>query len=219
MGLITEGDEPKKDTMILNFPLKWWETIGMKLTGNIFVDGVFGSVKSALDWSNRNSDDFEKPLKTLVVGSHGQKCSSKLFLTADGDSLDEDIDLLVNLRKNGFIGSDTQIFFTSCYGADYLIKLAFASLASGGNEVIGSEGVYNWFNNSSEGGFYSCKFGKTEREIKDGEGPDSYKQWYLDNISKDGEIEYRNLEVLNRYYLDMGFCKRRNSPPHKFIDI
>ena len=207
---LKEQKKEKKDVLVLNFPKKGFEMNIMKLAGNIFVSGVFGSINESLDWISENGDNFTKPLKTLVIGAHGNKCSRSIMSTAkDNGKTDESV-LLQQLQVNGFIGPNTVVFFTSCFGADDLSKLTYLSQDLGGMRVYGAEGKYNYITSSADG-FYSCSFTPQDNQ-KMWNG--SYENWCR---IKYGKYIVNDPKLYNEYYLDRGFCRRESSAPYDFF--
>lgn len=63
-------------------------------------------------------------------------------------------ELLKNAKE--IITKDSKVFFTACYGADYLTNLVDSANKLGVG-VYGSRGVYNYITNTSEKGYYYCK--------------------------------------------------------------
>ena len=208
---LKEQRKQKKDVLILNFPKKGFEMNIMKLAGDIFVSGVFGSINESLDWISENGENFTKPLKTLVIGAHGNKCSRSIMSTAkDNGKTDESV-LLQQLQGKGFIGSDTMVFFTSCFGADDLSKLTYSSQALGGHRVHGAEGKYNYITGSADA-FYSCSFTPSDNDkMWDG---DLYKKW---SMLKYGKHIINDPKLYNEYYLERGYCRRENGAPYSFF--
>ena len=208
---IKEQRKQKKDVLILNFPKKGTEKKIMDLIGSVFVSGVFGSINESLDWISENGDNFTKPLKTLVIGAHGNKCSRSIMSTAkDNGKTDESV-LLQQLQGKGFIGSDTIVFFTACYGADDLSKLTYSSQALGGHRVHGAEGVYNYVTGNADA-FYSCSFTPSDND-KMWNG-DLYEKWCM---LKYGKYIINNPKLYNEYYLERGYCRRESGAPYKFL--
>jgi len=208
---IKEQRKKKKDVLVLNFPKKGFEMNVMKTLGNVFVSGVFGSIRQSLDWVTENGDDFTKPLKTLVIGAHGNKCSRAIMSTAENGTQTNEQILLTQLQSDGFIGPTTIVFFTACYGADDLSKLANSSLSLGGHRIHGAEGVYNYVTGNAEA-FYSCSFTPQDRE-KMWNG-NAYKNWCL---IKYGKYIINDNQKYNEYFLERGYCRKESAAPYKFL--
>lgn len=208
---LKEQRKQKKDVLILNFPKKGVEMNIMKLAGNIFVSGVFGSIKQSLEWVTKNGDDFKKPLKTLVIGAHGNKCSRSIMSTAENNGRTDEAVLLQQLQGEGFIGPNTVVFFTACYGADELSKLTYSSQALGGHRVHGAEGVYNYVTGTADA-FYSCSFTPSDND-KMWNG-DAYKKWCMLKYNK---YIINDPKLYNEYYLERGYCRRESGAPYSFF--
>lgn len=189
----------KTKSLYLTFPKKGWETIGaylMKVLG--IVTGVFTSSEDAVNVVRKKKKRMDLPLKEVVIGSHGD--GQNLLMSQGSKGLPVD-GLLSELK--GVVGPDTTIFFTACYGADFLFQLCHASAKLGGNKVHGAAGVYNYITNSADKGYYSCQMSPTE---------------YYD-IQND--YNKRNIifgsENGNKYLIDKGFCQRESSAPINWV--
>jgi hypothetical protein len=208
---IKEQRKQKKDVLILNFPKKGMEMNIMKTIGNIFVSGVFGSINQSLDWVTKHEDEFTKPLKSLVIGAHGNKCSRSIISTAEKNVETNETILLKQLQSKGFIGPNTVVFFTACYGADDLSKLINSSMALGGHRIHGAEGVYNYVTGNADA-FYSCSFTPEDKE-KMWNG-NLYKKWCMLKYNK---YIINDNKLYNEYFLERGYCRRESAAPYKFL--
>ena len=197
-SVLSEGPFKTK-SLYLTFPKKGWETIGGYLMKSLgVVTGVFNSAEQAIDVVRKKRKNIDPPLKELVIGSHGD--GNHLLMSQGNKGLPVD-PLLKEVR--GLVGPDTTVFFTACYGADFLMQLCHASAMLDGNRVYGSAGIYNYIKNSSEKGYYSCQMAPRD---------------YYD-IQND--YEKRNLifgsDKGNDYLIDRGFCKRESKAPINWV--
>ena len=151
--MLSEANQKIKG-LYLTFPKAGWETIGAKLM-KLFgvVSGVFKSSGDAIDKIRNVKNKTSETLDEFVVGSHGG--GQELFMSQKGEQPDALIKILNEAKP--LISSNTKVFFTACFGADFLKRLTDASKQLGGVGVYGSAGVYNYLTNQSEKGFYYCK--------------------------------------------------------------
>lgn len=211
MSLITEVDEirwmmlessKKFKGLYLTFPKQGWETIGanlMKLFG--VVSGVFSSSDDAIDKIRKVKSKSSDVLDEFVVGSHGD--GKELFLSKQGE---QPAALQKILEEAGpLIGPNTKVFFTACFGADYLKRLTDASKQLGGIGVYGSAGIYNYITNESQKGFYYCK------TTADVEG----------ELRKERQNDKSSTEIprdeFNKFALEKGYCQKVDSPPINWV--
>lgn len=211
MSLITEVDEirwmmlessKKFKGLYLTFPKQGWETIGanlMKLFG--VVSGVFSSSDDAIDKIRKVKSKSSDVLDEFVVGSHGD--GKELFLSKQGE---QPAALQKILEEAGpLIGPNTKVFFTACFGADYLKRLTDASKQLGGIGVYGSAGIYNYITNESQKGFYYCK------TTADVEG----------ELKKERQKDKSSTEIprdeFNKFVLEKGYCQKVDSPPINWV--
>lgn len=211
MSLITEVDEirwmmlessKKFKGLYLTFPKQGWETIGanlMKLFG--VVSGVFSSSDDAIDKIRKVKSKSSDVLDEFVVGSHGD--GKELFLSKQGE---QPAALQKILEEAGpLIGPNTKVFFTACFGADYLKRLTDASKQLGGIGVYGSAGIYNYITNESQKGFYYCK------TTADVEG----------ELKKERQKDKSSTEIprdeFNKFALEKGYCQKVDSPPINWV--
>ena len=193
-SVITEQIKKTK-SLYLTFPKQGWETIGgylMKALG--IVTGVFTSVDGAIAAVRKKRKNIDPPLKELVIGSHG----NGQYLLMGGGKDGYPVDNLLR-EVSDLVGPETTVFFTACYGGDFLMNLCHASAILGGHEVHGSAGIYNYISNTSQKGFYSCQM-----------SPRDYQDIQTN-------FEKRNLifgtDKGNDFLLDKGFCRRESSAP------
>jgi hypothetical protein len=142
-------DEMKKVRLI--FPEKNWEQIALNFIKKLgIITGIFTSLDSAKNFIDNLAS---KGVKTdeFVVGSHGDV--GTLLVTKEGDNAFFNNGFLVDFKK--VIHPGTKVFFTACYGADYLDSLKDAAEKLGVG-AYASSGVYNYITNESEKGYYWC---------------------------------------------------------------
>lgn len=191
--------------LYLTFPKAGWETIGAKLM-KLFgvVSGVFKSSGDAIDKIRNVKNKTSETLDEFVVGSHGG--GQELFMSQKGEQPDALVKILNEVKP--LINSNTKVFFTACFGADFLKRLTDASKQLGGVGVYGSAGVYNYLTNQSEKGFYYCK---TTNDV-DAE----YQNEKKEKNSKTTSPEPSRSEF-NKFVLDKGYCKKVDSPPINWV--
>lgn len=211
MGLLREVDEirwmmlessKKFKGLYLTFPKQGWETIGanlMKLFG--VVSGVFSSSEDAINKIRKVKSKSSDVLDEFVVGSHGD--GKELFLSKQGEQPAALQKILEEARP--LIGPNTKVFFTACFGADYLKRLTDASKQLGGIGVYGSAGIYNYITNESQKGFYYCKTtADVEGELK------KEKQKNKINATP-------SRDEFNKFALEKGYCQKVDSPPINWV--
>ncbi len=153
--------------------------------------------------SKRIEYGCNRPLDSIVIGSHGN-IEGKIIFT-DGGTYYKDNEKILNALKP-LVGENTTLFFTACYGADFLMPLKYASQFLG-TRVRGSSGIYAPILNISYKGFYECspspKFDIKNLYKKDNE------PYRLGDISKNRKLV--NSERINNYLLKNNMCKKVNS--------
>ena len=191
--------------LYLTFPKAGWETIGAKLM-KLFgvVSGVFKSSGDAIDKIRNVKNKTSETLDEFVVGSHGG--GQELFMSQKGEQPDALVKILNEAKP--LISTNTKVFFTACFGADFLKRLTDASKQLGGVGVYGSAGVYNYLTNQSEKGFYYCK---TTNDV-DAE----YQNEKKEKNSKTTPPKPSRSEF-NKFVLDKGYCKKVDSPPINWV--
>ena len=219
MSLLREVDEIRWMTLesskkfkglYLTFPKQGWETIGaslMKLFG--VVSGVFSSSEDAINKIRKVKSKSSDVLDEFVVGSHGD--GKELFLSKQGEQPAALQKILEEARP--LIGPNTKVFFTACFGADYLKRLTDASKQLGGVGVYGSAGIYNYITNESQKGFYYCK---TTANVED--------EFTKQKNSKPGtmsKVNQKTSEVsredFNKFALEKGYCQKVDTPPINWV--
>lgn len=141
--------EIKKVRLI--FPTSDWEQIALNFLKKLgIITGIFTSLDSAKKFIKGLA---KKGVKTdeFVIGSHGNK--GMLLVTKIGEKELFDNDFLLHFKS--IIHPGTKVFFTACYGADYLDSLKDAAEKLGVG-AYGSAGIYNYITNESEKGYYWC---------------------------------------------------------------
>jgi hypothetical protein len=191
--------------LYLTFPKAGWETIGAKLM-KLFgvVSGVFKSSGDAINKIQNVKNKTSETLDEFVVGSHGG--GQELFMSQKGEQPDALIKILNEVKP--LISSNTKVFFTACFGADFLKRLTDASKQLGGVGVYGSAGVYNYLTNQSERGFYYCK---TTNDV-DIEYQNEKKEENQKPLSPEP-----SRSEFNKFVLDKGYCKKVDSPPINWV--
>ena len=189
----------KTKSLYLTFPKPGWETIGgylMKALG--IVTGVFSNTQEAIDVVRKKKKRIDPPLNELVIGSHGD--GQHLLMGGGSEGLPVN-DLLREVK--GLVGSDTTVFFTACYGADFLKQLCLASSELNGHRVYGAAGVYNYISNSAQKGFYSCQM-----------SPRQHNEFY--NDSEKFNIVFGS-DKSNDYLIQKGFCRKESKAPINWV--
>lgn len=211
MSLLREVDEirwmmfessNKFNGLYLTFPKQGWETIGanlMKLFG--VVSGVFSSSEDAINKIRKVKSKSSDVLDEFVVGSHGD--GKELFLSKQGEQPAALQKILEEARP--LIGPNTKVFFTACFGADYLKRLTDASKQLGGIGVYGSAGIYNYITNESQKGFYYCK---TTADVEGEFKKEKQKTKSTTEIPRD---------EFNKFALEKGYCQKVDSPPINWV--
>jgi hypothetical protein len=148
-------NEIKKIRLV--FPQNNWEQIALKFIKKLgVITGIFTNIDSAKNFINKLSRKGVKA-DEFVVGSHGS--IGMLLITKEGEAMNFNNQFLLDFKN--VIHSGTKVFFTACYGADYLDSLKDASEKLGVG-AYGSAGLYNYITNESEKGFYWCSAQKFE---------------------------------------------------------
>ena len=211
MSLLREVDEirwmmlessKKFKGLYLTFPKQGWETIGanlMKLFG--VVSGVFSSSDDAINKIRKVKSKSSDVLDEFVVGSHGD--GKELFLSKQGEQPAALQKILEEARP--LIGPNTKVFFTACFGADYLKRLTDASKQLGGIGVYGSAGIYNYITNESQKGFYYCK---TTADVEGEFNKEKQKTKSTTEIP---------IDEFNKFALEKGYCQKVDSPPINWV--
>jgi len=219
MSLLREVDEirwmmfessKKFKGLYLTFPKQGWETIGanlMKLFG--VVSGVFSSSDEAISKIRKLKSKTSDVLDEFVVGSRGG--GQELFMSKKGEQPSSLVSILEEAKS--LIGPQTKVFFTACFGADYLKRLTEASRQLGGVGVYGSAGIYNYITNESQKGFYYCK---TTANVED--------EFTKQKNSKPGtmsKVNQKTSEVsredFNKFALEKGYCQKVDTPPINWV--
>lgn len=219
MGLLKEVEEirwmmlessKKFRGLYLTFPKQGWETVGanlMKLFG--VVSGVFSSSEEAINKIRKLKSKTSDVLDEFVVGSHGG--GQELFISKKGEQPSSLVNILEEAKP--LIGPQTKVFFTACFGADYLKRLTDASRQLGGIGVYGSAGIYNYITNKSEKGFYFCKTtADVENEFRKQKNK---KPGTMSKVNKDTSEVSR--EDFNKFALEKGYCQKVDSPPINWV--
>lgn len=158
--------------------------------------------------SKRIEYGCNRPLESIVIGTHGNHSGEILF--THGNNYTKDNSKILNSIKP-LVGKNTMVFFTACYGADFLLPLKNASQFLG-TKVRGSAGIYTPILNNSENGFYECapspKFDVQTLYEKDEEpyGSDDF----FKNLLKPRKLV--TPEFINKYLLKNNMCKKVSSP-------
>ena len=146
------GEKPLRVSLI--FPKDGWETKAVNLLKKVgVVTGVFKSSVEAIEAIKTFKNKGIK-VKELVIGSHGDGQNLLITQKEDKSNRKYATDLLKNVKD--IITRETKVFFTACYGADYLYNLVDSANKLGVG-VYGSRGIYNYITNSAEKGYYYCK--------------------------------------------------------------
>lgn len=189
---------PKKIKKVrLIFPQEGWEERALQWLKKIgLVTGIYNSINSAIsfikDLSNKNVKTDE-----LVIGSHGG--GGNLLTTKDEGRYNFNNSFLDSMRD--IVHPKTKVFFTACYGADFLDGLKDASERLGVG-VYGSSGVYNYVTNTSENGFYYCSsksFQKPLSKMKIN-GIKKINNGFINVFIPISEEQFNNLEKI-KYYI------------------
>ena len=194
----------KEGKVRLIFPLQDWESDaleGLKKSG--IVTGVFKKTDEALDFIKKLTGVGVK-IKELILGSHGNK--DFFFLTKEEGPNSNENDLFREIRKH--IDKKGFVFYTSCHGADRLSNIYNASRLMGVT-VWGSKGVYNYFTNTSEGGFYWCDYSKVKTANKE------FKRT-LHNLRVEA-WRNNNYNTLDKFLIDNKICGFSTKSPISWI--
>lgn len=135
----------------LIFPQQGWEFKTLTILKSLgIVTGIFNSIESAI----KNIKVLKnKKLKAseIVIGSHGD--GKRIIMTQRGDEWEYQSKLIENLKD--IVSPNSIVFFTACYGANYL-KTLVRTASKLGVGVYSSSGVYNYVSNRADEGFYYC---------------------------------------------------------------
>jgi hypothetical protein len=156
-GMVKSITPNRVKKVSLIFPLESWEVFVNKIFKALgIVTGVYTSLADALKFVQSLKNQNVK-VDELIIGSHGKR-GTLLMTQKDSSNMVSnpysfDNSFLEGIR--GIIHNRTKVFFTACYGADFLdgLKDAAEKLGTG---VYGSSGIYNPVTNQSEKGFYYC---------------------------------------------------------------
>lgn len=144
--------EIKKVRLI--FPSYDWEVLALSLLKKFgIVTEVFSDLNQAISFVNSLGKSGVK-VDEFVIGSHGD--IGTLLITKS--PTEKEGYLFNNTFLDSFkkiVHSGTKVFFTACYGADFLDSLKDAAERLGA-DTYGSAGIYNYITNESEEGFYRC---------------------------------------------------------------
>ena len=136
-----------------------------------------------------------RPLDSIVIGTHGNKMG-KIFFTQGNNTTIFDEEILNAIKP--LVSNNTMVFFTACYGADFLAPLKQASEFLR-TKVRGSSGIYTPIIGSSEKGFYECV-----------PSPKLNFQKMYDETDAD--------EFINKYLLKNKMCKKVGSSGISWIN-
>jgi len=203
--MLSEEKEPIR-RLRLTFPKEGIETFATKvLSGLNVINGSFTSSDEAVERIEQYKKKYPGViLDELVIGSHGG--GQELFMSQDGEQPEAITKILDEAKP--LIDSNTKVFFTACYGADYLKRLTDASKQLGGVGVYGSAGIYNYITNKSEKGFYYCKSsGDVSNELQN----------QKNNEYAAGPAPKATKDEFNKYALDNGYCKRVSKAPINWV--
>jgi len=208
--MLSEEKEPIR-RLRLTFPKEGIETFATKvLSGLNVINGSFTSSDEAV----QRIEEYKKKypgviLDELVIGSHG--VGSELFMSQKGEQPTALINILEAAKP--IIDGNTKIFFTACYGADYLKRLTDASNQLGGVGVYGAGGFYNYITGqsqteSSDKEFYYCK---ATVDVNDELQNKKNAEYSKTSAPKPAKDEF------NKYALDNGYCKRVSKAPINWV--
>jgi len=127
---------------------------------DIIVRGGFQQVKKDIEELVKEGKlNLEKPLKKLMIGTHGTEwsagCGPFRFVMNDEDTA-ESYNFLRYLSQ--FLNKSTKVFFTGCYSGTNPIFLNKMANALGVEKVTASTGAYfPAINKVLDGSFITCK--------------------------------------------------------------
>lgn len=101
--------------------------------------------------SERIKYGCNRPLDSIVIGTHGSP--GNIMFTQGSNASIFNKQILSAIKP--LVSNNTMVFFTACYGADFLTPLKEASEFLG-TKVRGSSGIYTPIIGTSEKGFYEC---------------------------------------------------------------
>jgi hypothetical protein len=210
-----------KKRLVLNFPnLNNWEKVGSKIA-KLFnlVTKRFKTIGQAEAWLDENHTLFDKPLETLIFGSHGRSYNKgrpfedRNIMAVEGN---ED-SLIKTVKSKGLVGSNTLVFFTACHGGDKFIQLFKASQELG-VPVYASKGTYNYVTNSSEGGFVKVDSkGKRLVDLVEKEFPTYYRD--LVGGNKHTSVTKKNFDdhFHDTFAYNVGYIENINGSPISWL--
>ena len=137
--------------------------------------------------SERIKYGCNRPLDSIVIGTHGSP--GNIMFTQGGNASIFNKQILSAIKP--LVSNNTMVFFTACYGADFLAPLKQASEFLR-TKVRGSSGIYTPIIGSSEKGFYECV-----------PSPKLNFQKMYDETDAD--------EFINKYLLKNKMCKKVGS--------
>ena len=137
--------------------------------------------------SERIKYGCNRPLDSIVIGTHGSP--GNIMFTQGNNTTIFDEEILNAIKP--LVSNNTMVFFTACYGADFLAPLKQASEFLR-TKVRGSSGIYTPIIGSSEKGFYECV-----------PSPKLNFQKMYDETDAD--------EFINKYLLKNKMCKKVGS--------
>ena len=135
-----------------------------------------------------------RPLDSIVIGTHGSP--GNIMFTQGNNTTIFDEEILNAIKP--LVSNNTMVFFTACYGADFLTPLKQASEFLR-TKVRGSSGIYTPIIGSSEKGFYECV-----------PSPKLNFQKMYDETDAD--------EFINKYLLKNKMCKKVGSSGISWIN-
>lgn len=212
--MLVESNQKFKG-LYLTFPREGWETIGAKLM-QLFgvVSGVFKNSGDAIERIRKVKSKSTDTLDEFVVGSHG--AGEQLFMSQQGEQPETLTKILEEAKP--LIGSNTKVFFTACFGADFLKRLTDASKQLGGVGVYGSSGIYNYLTNKSEKGYYYCKTtADVESELQNKIQSDKNEKFGSSSVDSEKNQVKVSKDQFNKYALEKGYCKKVDSPPINWV--
>ena len=144
--------------------------------------------------SERIKYGCNRPLDSIVIGTHGSP--GNIMFTQGNNTTIFDEEILNAIKP--LVSNNTMVFFTACYGADFLAPLKQASEFLR-TKVRGSSGIYTPIIGSSEKGFYECV-----------PSPKLNFQKMYDETDAD--------EFINKYLLKNKMCKKVGSSGISWIN-
>ena len=186
--LYTTMFKKKPERLSLIFPKAGWETKAVNLLKRLgVITGVFKSTIEAIQYLKILKNKGIK-VKELVIGSHGD--GKTLLITQKKDEKIKKYSNNFLINAKDIISRDTKVFFTACYGADYLMNLVDAANKLGVG-VYGSRGIYNYITNTSEKGYYYCKPYQVPEPKNKTEPRDEFYSGKLEMDQSQGAINFK----------------------------